>query len=63
MIEPVEVECDNCKSIISFTYEDVKREEVTNLFGNPVFIKRFIICPVCKDNIYIKHKEDEGDAE
>lgn len=47
MIEPIETECEYCKSTFSFNYEDIRREE-RNVFMNTQ-IARYVICPVCKE--------------
>ena len=47
MIEPIKTECEYCKSIFSFNYEDIRREERNNLFST--HIARYVICPVCKE--------------
>lgn len=47
MIEPIKIECKNCKSIFSFNYEDIRREERNGIFSTQ--IARFVICPVCKE--------------
>lgn len=53
MIEPIEITCPICKSIISYTFDEVRREETYNLFGMRDIVKRFIVCPVCKSDIDI----------
>lgn len=47
MIEPIKIECNYCKSIFSFNYEDIRREERTGFISTQV--ARFVICPVCKE--------------
>ncbi len=53
MIEPIKMECSDCQSIFTYTYEDIRVEETTNLFGTP-FYNRFVGCPVCKYRNYVK---------
>ena len=53
MAEPVTVECENCKSVISYTYDDIQRENRYTLLGWFDYAERFIVCPVCKANIDI----------
>ena len=61
MTEPITVECENCKSIIEYTYEDIKRESNYNLFNILPSISRYIICPVCKSNIDIDKRGDSDE--
>ena len=51
MIEPIEVTCPHCKSILSYTYEDLQREATTNILGLSTGVKIYIVCPVCKGDI------------
>ena len=51
--EPKKIICPFCSSVLVYTFKDIKREE--NLFHNSV-VKRFIICPVCKNNIDLDPK-------
>ena len=45
MTEPIEMTCSLCKSVFSFTFEDIELEDT--LFG---FSKlRIVRCPVCKE--------------
>lgn len=44
--------CENCESVLEYVKEDVKTgEEPTSQFINAT--KRFIVCPVCKEKIYL----------
>ena len=64
MEEPVTVECENCKSVISYTYDDIQRENRYNLLGWFDRVDRFVVCPVCKANISVdKINEAKGGAE
>lgn len=51
MNEPIEITCPICKSIFSYTFDEVRREDRYNFFGLKDGVKRFIICPVCKSDI------------
>lgn len=53
MTEPVTVECENCKSVISYTYDDIQRKNQYNLLGLCEYVDRYIVCPVCKADIKI----------
>lgn len=53
MVEPVTVECENCKSVISYTYDDIQRANRYSLLGWYENVERYIVCPVCKANIDI----------
>ena len=50
MVDPITVTCANCKSVISYTYDDIQRKNCSNIFGTD-YVERFVICPVCKANI------------
>ena len=50
MIDPVEMTCPVCKSVFSYTFDEIKRAESFNFLGISG-VKRFIICPVCKSDI------------
>jgi hypothetical protein len=51
MEDPIECTCPTCSSVISYNYQDLKREETRNLFGYPTGYNIYIICPVCKATI------------
>ena len=61
MTDPVKVECGDCQSIFTYTYEDIQTEENTNFFGT-VYYTRYVVCPVCRYRNYIKQIR-EGDRE
>lgn len=65
MTEPIETECEYCKSIFSFNYEDIRREERNVFFTTR--ISRFVICPVCKEETsmikIVIHEETESEGE
>jgi hypothetical protein len=48
MVEPIEMTCDECKSVFSYNYQDIESEKEAAIFTlNPRYI-RFVTCPVCK---------------
>lgn len=51
--DPITVTCHNCASIFSYTFEDIKRDEIANIFDicGRKTVKRYVICPVCKIDI------------
>ena len=53
MIDPIEHECENCKSIFSFNYQDIQAEETMSVIGFKNY-QRFVVCPVCKTREYLK---------
>ena len=53
MTEPIEHECEYCKSIFTFNYQDIQAEEVMNMLGFNTY-QRFVVCPVCKTREYLK---------
>lgn len=54
MKEPIEMECENCKSVFEYNYQDIKVRDRSGLFGIE-YRDRFVTCPVCKfDNIINK---------
>ena len=53
MTEPIEHECENCKSIFSYNYQDIRAEESKNMLGF-TYYQRFVTCPVCKTREYLK---------
>lgn len=54
MITPIEITCPECKSVLEYTYNDIRRREDSTLFGLYAGAKRYIVCPVCKRDIDIK---------
>ena len=63
MEEPIAVTCDECKSELEYTYKDIQREIEGGLFGLQYRVKRYIVCPVCKSNVYIDKTEVEVKGE
>lgn len=57
MSEPVAVTCEGCNSELEYVYSDIKRDEIPYLFSKR--IERYVVCPVCKNNIYIRKAKDE----
>lgn len=53
MIDPIEHECENCKSLFSYNYQDIQAEETTNILGFKNY-QRFVVCPVCKTREFLK---------
>lgn len=47
MENPIEMECECCKSIFSYNYQDIQARERNGLFGFE-YRDRFVRCPVCK---------------
>lgn len=61
MVDPIEKTCDNCHSIFTFNYEDIRRETSYDILKGQ-YSRRYIVCPVCKGELgitYIK-AEKEG---
>lgn len=52
MTEPIEMTCPVCKSIFSYTYEDIQRKcggsFLSSFYDTTI---RYIVCPVCKSDI------------
>lgn len=56
MEEPIEMECENCKSVFEYNYQDIQVRERNSLFGFESRV-RFVRCPVCKfDNLFDQAK-------
>ena len=51
MTEPTEVECPHCKSVLSYTYNDIQRRTTYNFLGLETGTFKYIVCPVCKEDI------------
>ena len=56
MVDPIQKECDICKSLFEYNYQDIQRKEESGIFGITL-IKRFIVCPVCKSEIEVKYEK------
>lgn len=52
MTDPIEMTCPVCKSVFSYTYEDIQRKNIgsflVSFYDNTI---RYIVCPVCKSDI------------
>lgn len=48
MVEPIEMTCDECKSVFSYNYQDIESEKELSLFALTPRYTRFVVCPVCK---------------
>lgn len=55
MNEPIEIECETCHSILSYTLPDIKKIEI-NVLGMIYYNKGFE-CPVCKNKVIIDKAE------
>lgn len=56
MKEPVEMECEYCKSVFEYNYQDIQVKESHSLLGFK-YCDRVVRCPVCKfDNALTKMK-------
>lgn len=64
MSEPIEITCPICKSIFSYTFDEVRRDDNYNFLGLKTGVKRYIVCPVCKSDINLSPrvvlKNEEG---
>lgn len=64
MIDPIEMTCDECKSVFSYNYQDIESEKLLSLFSLTPQYTRFVICPVCKhrnelDRVEVEVSTDE----
>lgn len=59
MVKPVEMQCENCRSIFSFNFEDIERRESETFMGFKA-VDRFVVCPVCKSNNELTKIKIEG---
>ena len=63
LVEPIEMTCENCRSIFSFNFEDIERRESETFMGFKN-VNRFVVCPVCKSNNELtKIKIDRGEED
>lgn len=67
--EPEEITCPACNSLLSYFYSDIQRSEEIDIFFNRKGVRRYIVCPVCKNDIELKTiigvdigKSDDVDA-
>ena len=58
LINPIEMTCDECGSVFTFNYEDIKTRTSQDILG---FERRFryVGCPVCKHQCTPVFKKDE----
>ena len=54
MTDPIEATCQNCGSVIAYTYDDIQRRTIYSFLGIETTIERFVVCPVCKSNIVLR---------
>lgn len=52
MEEPIEKTCEFCQSVFSYNYQDIQTETRSGAFGFQ-YHDRLLICPVCKERIYL----------
>lgn len=57
MEDPIEVTCDECKSVFSYNYQDIETENENTLFSLTPRYLRFVICPVCRHRIHMDRVE------
>lgn len=58
MEEPIVMECENCKSVFEYNYQDIQVKDRSTL--GIKYRDRFVSCPVCKfDNTLNKIKTVE----
>lgn len=63
MTTPIEITCPDCKSVLEYTYQDIKRREESTILGLYISVTRYIVCPVCKRDIDVRPKVDIKEAE
>ena len=61
MVDPIEMTCDECKSIFSYNYQDIESEKDLSLFSLTPRYTRFVTCPVCKHKIDMDRVEVNAD--
>ena len=64
MVDPIEMTCDECKSVFSYNYQDIESEKELSLFALTPRYSRFVVCPVCKcrnelDKVEVEVSADE----
>ena len=45
MIDPIEMTCNNCKSVFTYNFQDIQRREERLFFGAGTTIERYVTCP------------------
>ena len=69
MVDPIEITCENCESVFTYNFQDIRRREESSFLGMNVITKRYITCPVCKyDNdinplTVVKRESEENDTD
>jgi hypothetical protein len=63
MVDPIEMTCDECKSVFSYNYQDIESEKELSLFSLSPRYTRFVVCPVCKHRIEMDRVEVEKEEE
>ena len=63
MVEPIEITCDECKSVFSYNYQDIESEKELSLFAITPRYTRFVVCPVCKHRNELDRVEVEVSAD
>lgn len=63
MVDSTEMTCEWCRSVFTYTFEDIQRREESLFLGMNVTTRRYVTCPVCKyDNdlnrVIVKLQED-----
>ena len=51
MNEPTDITCQFCHSELKYKYTDICRREKFNFLGQALGYDRYLICPVCKNEI------------
>ena len=54
--EPKEITCPFCESVLAYTFKDIQRVEKKDPFFLNRIVLRFLICPVCKQDIDLSPK-------
>jgi len=63
MVDPIEMTCDECKSVFSYNYQDIELEKEYPIFSLGARYTRFVTCPVCKHRIDMDRVEVEVSAD
>jgi len=51
MTDPIKQTCPYCQSIFTYTFEDIEVREESSLLGISIYKRRYVRCPVCKEDI------------
>lgn len=60
--DPAQITCPHCDSELEYVYSDLRREERYDILSRPLEPYIFVICPVCKENIYLKRVGQKREA-